>query len=510
MTRATRYLGLLCLLVVIQPSLAPGVEADKAAEAFNALYGQDLKRAKATRDAADDLELATRLLAAAKEATRQPEFLGVLCEKAFELASAHPDGHPTAMKAMETLATAVPAKVTWCAEQVVKLLQKQFTAARGDDRAKAGEELIVALLALADLKADGGAPTEAVALLRRAEKVARAVKSNRLAEIDGRQKALASSLRAAREVANLKALLERSPQNAAAREKLVRLCLVDMDNPAEAARYVEGVTDKSLRKYAPAAAKGTKAAPELACKELGEWYRGLAGEAPPGAKAAMYTRARAYYERFLQVHTAEDLDRTQVSLALGKVVAALEKLASPSGDGFRPLFNGKDLAGWKADDTAKQHWQVQNGVIKYDDKGKDLWTEKSFADFILKVDWRLPVKGDSGIYLRGSSKAQINIWCNPLGSGDVIGYRTDKSQPIQVRKSCTPRKVADKPVGRWNTFIITMKGDRLSVRLNGQEIISNAWLRGIKPAGPIALQSFRGRIEFRNIMIRELKNPEAK
>ena len=172
--------------------------------------------------------------------------------------------------------------------------------------------------------------------------------------------------------------------------------------------------------------------------------------------------------------------------------------------GFRPLFNGTDLSGWKADEKAKAHWRIDDGVLKYDGKNTHLWTQESFKDFVLKADWRLPAKGDSGIYLRGSSKAQCNIWVSALGSGEVWGYRTDTKQPEEVRKACTPKKVADKPVGEWNTFIITMKGDRLTVVLNGEEVISTAQLPGVKASGPIALQHHGNPIEFRNILIQEL------
>jgi hypothetical protein len=194
------------------------------------------------------------------------------------------------------------------------------------------------------------------------------------------------------------------------------------------------------------------------------------------------------------------------------VAAATSALAAeePKKDDFRPLVVGKDLSGWKADEKTREHWKVENGILKYDGKASHLWTEESFKDFILKVDWRLPAKGDSGIYLRGMSKAQCNIWVNELGSGEVWGYRTDNSLPEEVRKACTPKKVADKPVGEWNTFVITMKGDRLTVVLNGEEVISNAQLPGVKPSGPIALQHHGNPIEFRNILIKELGEKEEK
>lgn len=197
------------------------------------------------------------------------------------------------------------------------------------------------------------------------------------------------------------------------------------------------------------------------------------------------------------------------ALVAGVTLLALPLLAAED-DGFRPLFNGKDLAGWKADDAAKEHWKIEDSVIKYDGKNTNLWTQDPFADFVLKVDWRFEKAGDSGIYLRGKDKSQVNIWCDKMGSGEVWGYRTDNNQPEEVRKACTPKKNADKPVGQWNSFVITMKGDRLTIVLNGEEVISNAQLPGIPAAGPIALQHHGNPIEFRNIQIKELKKPEAK
>jgi hypothetical protein len=223
-------------------------------------------------------------------------------------------------------------------------------------------------------------------------------------------------------------------------------------------------------------------------------------------------------------------------------------------EGFTALFNGKDLKGWKVPEGDNGHWKVVNGVIDYDARSeakgdKNLWTEKSYKDFTLLIDWRLktdkgftnrvPVilpdgshkKGDdgkelrqeiedadSGIYLRGSSKGQVNIWMWPIGSGEVYGYRTDQKQPAEVRTGVTPKKKMDKPRGEWNTFEITVKGDRLWVKLNGEEVISNAQLPGLPKEGSLALQhhgSWNEKekrwngppslVQFRNIYIKELK-----
>ena len=218
-------------------------------------------------------------------------------------------------------------------------------------------------------------------------------------------------------------------------------------------------------------------------------------------------------------------------------------------EGFVSLFDGKTLKGWKIPEGDNGHWRVVNGMIDYDGKSeaegdKNLWSEKEYEDFTLKIDWRLTKEqieeevpiilpdgnyilkedeskktlnrkdaktvkvmdaGDSGIYLRGSSKSQINIWSWPVGSGEVYGYRTDPNMPPEVRKGVTPTKNADKPAGEWNTFIITMKGELLTVVLNGETVIENAQLPGVPSSGPIALQHHTDPVQFRNIFIKEIK-----
>jgi hypothetical protein len=204
--------------------------------------------------------------------------------------------------------------------------------------------------------------------------------------------------------------------------------------------------------------------------------------------------------------------------------------------GFKNLYTGLDLSGWKADPANAGHWQPHDWVLNYDGKGKDLWSDKSYGDFQLVCDWRwsrAPVKmmrpvilpngdyavdaegkkkevevedaGDSGIYLRGSSKSQVNMWCWPVGSGEVYGYRTDPKMPAAVRAGVTPKAKADNPIGQWNRFIITMKGDRLTVVLNGKKVIDHAELPGVARRGPIALQNHGDPVQFANIFVRGLK-----
>jgi hypothetical protein len=209
------------------------------------------------------------------------------------------------------------------------------------------------------------------------------------------------------------------------------------------------------------------------------------------------------------------------------------------GDGFVPLYGNTDLSAWKMEEGHKGHWQPSDWKLTYDGKSeakdKDLWTEKEYGDFVLLCDWRLPSKpkkmkrpvilpsgdeakdengkvkeveiddaGDSGIYLRGSSKSQVNIWSWPIGSGEVYGYRTDRKQSPEVRAGVTPKLKADNPLGQWNRMEITMKGDRLTVVLNDKTVLDKAQLPGVAKRGKLALQHHGDPVEFANIYIKEL------
>jgi hypothetical protein len=203
--------------------------------------------------------------------------------------------------------------------------------------------------------------------------------------------------------------------------------------------------------------------------------------------------------------------------------------------GFKLLFNGKDLTNWqglvelpqrkkltpeqlvKAHKSANEkflpHWKVKNGVIHYDGKGNSLQTAKDYGNFELYVDWKITKGGDSGIYLRGNP--QVQIWDSDnlpdslkkdrgTGSGGLWNNQKHANQPLVK---------ADNPVGEWNTFHIIMKGDKVTVFLNGKKVVDktpleNYWERGkaLPAKGPIELQHHNSPLWFKNIYIKELQD----
>lgn len=240
-----------------------------------------------------------------------------------------------------------------------------------------------------------------------------------------------------------------------------------------------------------------------------------------------------------------------VMVVCASVDAAPRERDNVAPPGFRSLFNGQDFTGWKVPAGDGGHWKVIDGVIDYDAESeapgdKNLWHTEDFGDFVLRVDWRIKATpywnpnipyilpdgtharditgkemkmklpdSDSGVFLRGAGKNQVNIWCWPIGSGEFYGYRMDRSQPPEIRAGVTPRHQADKPVGQWNRFEITVVKDRVTVVLNGVKVIDKARLPGIAPRGPIALQHHGGKrngqwvsppslLQFKNIYIKPL------
>jgi hypothetical protein len=205
--------------------------------------------------------------------------------------------------------------------------------------------------------------------------------------------------------------------------------------------------------------------------------------------------------------------------------------------GFTALFNGRDLTGWKglvadppkrakmspeelaaaqvkADQRMRDHWKVEKGVIMFDGKGDNLCTRRDYGDFEMLVDWIVPPKGDSGIYLRGTP--QVQIWTtnspgqfdNPDGSGGLWNNQKNSRHPLAY---------ADNPPGQWNRFRILMVGEKVHVFLNNQLVVKDTTLENywepdkpIYSTGQIELQNHFGPLWFKNIYIREIPRETGK
>ena len=180
---------------------------------------------------------------------------------------------------------------------------------------------------------------------------------------------------------------------------------------------------------------------------------------------------------------------------------ALVRTTAPRWGAPIAIFNGRDLSGWKASNPANSKWQVVNGLLTNTASGANLITERTFTDFKLQVEFRVPKNGNSGIYLRGRHELQVedSHGMEPLSThtGGVYGF-------------LTPNENAARPAGEWQTYDVTLVGRRITVVLNGKTVISMQNIPGITGGaldsnegepGPIYLQGDHTAVEYRKIII---------
>ncbi len=208
--------------------------------------------------------------------------------------------------------------------------------------------------------------------------------------------------------------------------------------------------------------------------------------------------------------------------------------------GFRSLFSGRDLAGWRGrphldprqeaawspEERARhqvewqtdleRHWRVEDGTIVNDGQGVFLTTKEDFGDVELLLEYRTVPLADSGIYLRATP--QVQIW-DTTEAGGKWELGADKGSGGLWNNQRWPRDPlvrADRPFGEWNSLRILQVGARTSVWLNGRLVVDhvpmeNYWDRSLPlfPRGPIQLQTHGGEIRFRRLFLREIPPVEA-
>jgi HEAT repeat protein len=232
---------------------------------------------------------------------------------------------------------------------------------------------------------------------------------------------------------------------------------------------------------------------------------------------------KQWLEKTLQIKKGGDSDYEKV--AIRKFIAEM-----PTDAGLVPLFNNKDLTGWKglvgnpierskmdartlakeqqkADDIMHKGWYVKDSILNFSGEGENICTTKQYRNFEMYVDWKIEKEGDAGIYLRGSP--QVQIWDTSrvsvgaqVGSGGLYNNQAHQSKPL---------KQADNAINDWNNFHIIMKGEKVTVYLNGVLVVDNIvmdnyWDRKqpIFPKEQIELQAHGTHVYYRDIYIREL------
>jgi hypothetical protein len=184
--------------------------------------------------------------------------------------------------------------------------------------------------------------------------------------------------------------------------------------------------------------------------------------------------------------------------------------------GFVPLFNGKDLSGWSVAQGRRKDWRAGGGVLACAASQPGwLKSERQYGDFVLRLSWRLLTPdGNSGVYLRV-----------PPGRGDpaqrgateveIVNDARPRLPALQRAGALygvlAPSRPVFKRVGAWHTFEITCTGSRIEVVADDEPVVDAVGLKALagRPGkGYLGLQGWEGRVEFRDIAVRDL-SPSA-
>jgi hypothetical protein len=225
-------------------------------------------------------------------------------------------------------------------------------------------------------------------------------------------------------------------------------------------------------------------------------------------------------------------------IPIALAIVGLSVLAPPAGaetddEGFVRLFNGKDLAGWKM--GPDKSWVVDRGVISLvrEMDGREhnfdyLWTEDKYDDFILELEFKVPERANSGVFLRTSDLK------DPVFTGIEVQVANSYGRELITRGGTAgaiydclaPAQNTVKPPGEWNHYRITCRDNLVTVVLNSEEVLQmdlDQWTEprknpdGTRNKFPRALKDFaregyigfqdHGRpVWYRNIRIKRLED----
>lgn len=224
-----------------------------------------------------------------------------------------------------------------------------------------------------------------------------------------------------------------------------------------------------------------------------------------------------------------------VDLALvGFTRAADDKDAPPNTlsaqemkDGWKLLFDGKSLDGWRVfkKEDAKG-WTVKDGTLYLEKPGAgDLMTKEKYGNFEMTIDWKIETGNNSGLIYRVSEEGGTTYVSGP--EMQIANHKADaklgKNDGGSLYDMYAPTSNPLKPADQWNTFKVVCNGKHIEQWVNGVKVVdcdigSDDWnkrleaskwkkekLFATQPAGHIALQDHGSKLAFRNVKIKLLE-----
>ena len=180
-------------------------------------------------------------------------------------------------------------------------------------------------------------------------------------------------------------------------------------------------------------------------------------------------------------------------------------------EGFRPLFDGRTLAGWDVVRDTWESWEMQDGMVVCNGAGRGwIRTERMYRDFLLRLEFAISPQGNSGVFLRSLTEGR------PAYNGMEVQILDDHGAPPTT--TCTgalydaiaPAKNVMRPAWEWNELEASCLSTRVRLVLNGEHIVDvdldeHEATRGRPREGYIGLQNHHSAVRFRRVRVREVQ-----
>lgn len=407
-------------------------QGEDPAEMVNSLFGEKLKQVAATRDTADDLALAEQLLNLARNSREKPALLAVLGQHAYELSSKDPQGYGLAVEALKLLAENAPEKRAEYLEAASEVQQRWFAVSRGADKDEVGRQLLSTLIHLAAAHQAAADLDDSVKTYRRALGVATAIRSPDKEVVRAAMDAVVQRQQLLGQIDTLQKRLTENAKDQVACDELLRLYIVELDNPAEALKYAKFSEDAEFTQRVGWAAQPPEKLTEDQALSVGNWYRKLAAEAAGSSKRLMLTHAQRFLQRYLAAHGTDDLYGKKAELDVAEIAQQLAKLGGPAA-----VRSGAEAAGvatpvvqqWidvlglinpQSPDVAGLWEKSTNGVLFHGGEGTRPLPYEPTGSYAFDVEaTRLDGGSGFGVYLPAAGNATVLMIQHKDNSGGL-------------------------------------------------------------------------------------------
>jgi len=310
--------------------IAPVAGANDAAQIIESLFGDRIKAVQRTATRSDDVALAAQMIETARGDTVNEAMRAALCDKACDLAQRDASGSTTILEAIRLWPCEGTAeKRAAIRDRHVELLTRAQQLGRAEDREAAGTMLLDTLMTAGDERMEDRLYDEAIAAYRRAAALALRVKPDAVVDAKAALDAAMHRQRVTRSIDLYRTKLLEDRSNVAVAEALIKLYLIDEQNPQAAQPYLEIAIDAKLK----TAALSLKDANSLSVTEsatLGEWLMDETVSLPASSQAAALAIAKGHFERAYAQQDADNLTRTKAKLQITEIESRLAKLTAAS------------------------------------------------------------------------------------------------------------------------------------------------------------------------------------